>query len=180
MDTLDLDEYPLDANAIQAIDVLNIVGLSTHIKLKFDRCFLRIYRVERTTDSFFCRIAIPGFEDDEGYSLELPCSEIGRSEPEPKDNSRHQKFEYDPDEDAMINIDEYEPEFEPTDDYFDEYSVFNCGLSFDDLANNASFEFKESFANGRHYLLLDVRIKGTPYRGYALLEDELYRKIRKI
>lgn len=175
MDKLEQDEYALDANATRAIDTHIIGGLSVHIKLIFDRCLLRVYRVEGSSDTFFCRIAFPDFEDDEGYVLELSCYETGRSEPEPRDNSHYQKAIYDPDEDAMVNSYEYEPEFEPADDYFNEYSVFNCGLSFSDLAHNANFNFEETFANGRSYLFLNVLIKGTPYRGYALLEESLYR-----
>ena len=166
------DEYRRDSDFSKKIEARKCKGLPAHIKLKFNICYIRFYKSENIPHTFYCQLAIPRFKDDDGYVLELFFDDSSKQEEPPIQNYRDDKTVYDPEEDAMINVSEDEPEadYGHGDEYY--YTVLDNGMSFDELARSSKLFFKlEVDGYGRNYLRLNLEIKPIAYYGDALIDS---------
>ncbi len=66
-------EHIKEADAIKKIKVQRIKGLPSDIKLDFSSVHIRFYK-SQDQGFFSCQLSIPGFEDNEGYALDLDFS----------------------------------------------------------------------------------------------------------
>lgn len=166
-------DYPLEANAIRIIDARKILGLPKTVKLPYSKYHLRIYRDPEDRNSFFCRLALLGVKDDEGYVKELEFFDRCRKrEPESiNDDPRYSELRYDPEEDAYVNICPDVPDYEQNDDFFDTYTALCANLTPQEIADNASFKYDLVIDPERKqsYLWLVVSISGTAFSGSTLI-----------
>lgn len=140
-------EYSMDAKASKLLLAKDMLGLPSDISLSFNNVYVRFYKSSEMNGYFYCKLAIPAFQDDEGYVFEREFCAITED-----------------DEDDDIDLSTY---LNPFNDH-----------TFDSLPNSATCYFEEKTEMGQRMLLLFMRIKGTPFYGYVLIDQDFYVKAK--
>jgi len=157
-------------------EAAKIRGLLSGITLKFKTIRVRVYQSEGSHDLFFCTIAIPTLSDHSGYVLELEPTDYFQKEPETSSTpDRFIERQYDPEEDSMVNMCEFDSDNDEFIANFDgEYNASSNGIDFSELAKSSKLNFEEISEEGRKILLLVLKVSGTPYYGKALIDPDFY------
>ena len=149
-------EYRNDCITHKTIKAKEVAKLPNNIDLNFSTAHIRLYKAD-IENCFYCSLAIPKFKDDEDYVLELYFSE----------NSNNDEYG------SNKNAEELDFAENPSNDFY--YDVSLNDHSFDTLVKSIKCYFEYKKECGQWHLLLQMKIKGTGFNGYALLEDELYK-----
>jgi hypothetical protein len=155
-------EYRKDAVTSKTLQAKKQPGLPKDIKLDFSSIHIRVYKTNGYQGYFNCSLAIPSHQDDEEYVLELPFSDSNTSES--LDVNSESNFDY---------------SIEGTDfvESFENHFRYDAPLhehSFDSVIKSMACQFEDKTEQDRRMLLFNLSIKGTPFNGYVLIDEELY------
>jgi hypothetical protein len=155
-------EYRKDAVKSKTLQAKKQPGLPKDINLDFSSVHIRVYKTEGYQGYFNCSLAIPSHKDDEGYVLELPFSDSNASES--LDDNSESNFDH-----SMGSEDFVES--------FESHFRYDAPLhehNFDSVINSMVCQFEDITKQDRRMLTFNLSIKGTPFNGYVLIDEELY------
>ena len=156
-------EYRDTANASKLLYAKDIRGLPSDISLIFNNVHIRLYKSLEMNNYFHCTLAIPSILDDEGYVLELDFLSNINSSLEKELNSNITQLSDSEFDENKLDIDFRSTYLAPLNDH-----------SFDILPKSVSCWFEEETDMGQRMLLLNMKIEGTPFSGYAFIDCSLY------
>tara|TARA_B110000211_G_C14093327_1_gene560860 strand:+ start:12652 stop:13137 length:486 start_codon:yes stop_codon:yes gene_type:complete len=155
-------EYQKNAANSKILQAKKQPGLSKDITLDFSSIHIRVYKSEGYQGYFNCSLAIPSYQDDEGYVFEFPFSDVNES--------KLTDIEQEADSDSLIEGIEFGESFESN--Y--RYDVQLHEHSFDSVINAMVCKFEDKIEQGRRILSFNLSIKGTPFNGYVLIDEDFY------
>jgi len=156
-------EYQKEAANSKTLQAKKQPGLPKDITLDFSTIHIRAYKSEGYQGYFNCSIAIPSYQDDEGYVFEFPFSDVNKS--------KLSDIEQDADSDSLMEGVEFGESFES---YF-RYDVPLHEHSFDSVINAMVCKFEDRIEQGRRILSFNLSIEGTPFNGYVLIDEDFYK-----
>lgn len=168
-------KYEMACAASKLFHTNDIAGLPEDLGLAFEEFYIRVYELEDSKGYFYCTLAIPTILDEDGYAVETDF--LDPTSVDKDDELSHvpqRDREYDPEEDAWVDVSPYEPEVEFSGDFLDPYSAPFNGRAVRNLPAHMSCRFKEELDMGQRLLLLTLQVRGTPFVGYALIDKALY------
>ena len=160
-------EYRDTANASKLLYAKDIRGLPSDISLIFNSAHIRLYKSLEMNNYFHCTLAIPSILDDEGYVLELDFLSNINSSLEKELNSNITQL-------SDSEFDVWKSENKLDSDFCSTYLAPLNDHSFDSLPKSVSCWFEEETDMGQRMLLLNMKIEGTPFSGYAFIDRSLY------
>lgn len=157
-------QYRLEADSSRKYSAKQMTGTPRDLELYFDNVHVRVYKSHEVTGYFRCSLAVPAFEDDEGYVREFEfCDPLQTYELEHSHEESIPSFESDLESGSSSYLDYYEAPFNEHD----------FGTLVQAMSARLSLENK----GGRKLLSFQLEISGTPFKGYVIITPDLYREI---
>lgn len=153
-------KYTREASSSKKFNARKLSGLPSTVSLKFDTIYIRVYKSEVNRGYFSCTVAIPAYQDNEGYVLEYGFADHIRS---PELDS--------PTEDSEPS---FEADFDPGEPGYWEYEAPLNDHGLDTIPPAMTCNFNETIEEGRRLLLINLTIEGTPFYGFTLVDSDLY------
>ncbi len=155
-------EYRYEACASRKFSAKQMAGSPKSLELDFDNVHVRVYKSDEHPGYFRCSLAVPSQKDDEGFVREFDFSDLIKA------------LELENPREEIISP--FQSDFDSGDvSYWDYYEVPFNDHDCQSLAETMSGKLIEKSEQGRTFLIFDLEISGTPFKGRATIHPDLYR-----